>query len=694
MHLNNGESEFAMKFGKLIASVVMVGWAGGVSTLAQSTPSSAAVRSPSTVYFTHEITPESLVAVFDALGCRPSAADKVAVKISTGEAGGHNYLKPELISNLVAAVRGTIVECNTAYPGKRNTSEAHWQTIRDHGFTAIAKVDLMDEFGEVEIPVRDKTHIKADLVGASLTNYTFMVNLAHFKGHAMGGFGGVLKNQSIGVASANGKARIHSAGKTDSTKMLWASRPGQDDFLESMAAAAQGVHDYFGGGKIVYINVLNNLSVDCDCSAHPAAPKMKDLGIMASLDPVALDQAAFDMVSGVPVAENNDNRDLLARIAKRHGTHIIDHAEEIGLGSKYYTLVHLGFLKHPELYSYSIPLTMEALVGMIRRGDAECVIVRLPFYKGQKNGEFIFDCRGHGRGISPLLDLYDSAVRENKNAFDRLSVEEKLKTVAPEKPFANRVIVDKIIGRAAAFIAVSGGAKAVHGEIMCEGARALLETNGISATCSLLVPQIRDRSYGHLCPLEDSVREIADNDAPRAMEAIRARIVALRSGAKIETPALPPPSRTLVAYYSRSGNTRFAAEVAAHALNADIFEIKPLAPYSEDYKSCLAVAKAETEVGARPTLAYGPAGMGDYARVYVFSPVWCGVMAPPVATFLSVADLADKEVFPFFTHGGGGAEKALADFTVRTGIQPRRSGAWKGADVRGLEQAIRDCVLR
>lgn len=296
---------------------------------------------PATVYFSSEISPESLVRVFEALGVAPTATDKVAVKISTGEAGGHNYLKPELISNLVARVNGTIVECNTAYGGHRNSTEEHWKTIRDHGFTSIAKVELLDEHGEIDIPVRDKTHIEADLVGAGITNYTFMVNLAHFKGHAMGGFGGVLKNQSIGVASANGKARIHSAGKTSSTRDIWSKRPEQDAFLESMAAAAQGVHDYFGAGKIVYINVLNNLSVDCDCSSHPAAPKMKDLGVMASLDPVALDQASVDKVTGVPVAEGDDNRDLIERIASRHGTHIIDHAEKIGLGTKAYKIVEI-----------------------------------------------------------------------------------------------------------------------------------------------------------------------------------------------------------------------------------------------------------------------------------------------------------------------------------------------------------------
>ena len=214
-----------------------------------------------TVYFTQEISPSALVRVYEALG-RP-ATGKVAVKISTGEAGGHNYLQPRLIQELVSTVNGTLVECNTAYAGRRNSTEAHWQTIKEHGFLDIAKVDLMDEQGDFEIPVQDTTWIKYDIVGNHLKNYDFLINLAHFKGHAMGGFGGVLKNQSIGVASARGKAYIHSAGVTDDVIDTWNHIGNQDGFLESMAAAAQAVHNYFGNGeRILYINVVNNLSVD------------------------------------------------------------------------------------------------------------------------------------------------------------------------------------------------------------------------------------------------------------------------------------------------------------------------------------------------------------------------------------------------------------------------------------------------
>jgi uncharacterized Fe-S center protein len=266
----------------------------------------------------------------------------VAVKISTGEAGGHNYLKPELIASLVQKVNGTIVECNTAYPGKRNTFDAHWQTIKEHGFLDIATVDLMDEEGDMRIPVQDTTWIKYDIVGKHLANYDFMINLAHFKGHAMGGFGGVLKNQSIGVASAAGKAYIHSAGVTDDVNECWNHTDNQDAFLESMAAAAQAVHDYFGHGeRILYINVANNLSVDCDCDSHPADPEMNDIGILASLDPVALDQACVDLVFHYPSKEGDDAAALIERINTRHGIHILEHAAQIGLGSREYQLVSL-----------------------------------------------------------------------------------------------------------------------------------------------------------------------------------------------------------------------------------------------------------------------------------------------------------------------------------------------------------------
>lgn len=299
---------------------------------------SAGMCAQSKVYFTREITPEALIRIYKALG--KEAKGRVAVKISTGEAGGHNYLKPELIRNLVDEVGGTIVECNTAYAGSRNTSAAHWKTIRQHGFDKIAKVDIMDEHGDMRIPVKDTTHIKYDIVGASLANYDFMVNLAHFKGHAMGGFGGVLKNQSIGVASSAGKAYIHTAGKVQSQEELWSNLPAQDYFLESMAAAAQAVADYFKG-NILYINVMNNLSVDCDCDSSPDEPKLKDMGIMASLDPVALDKACLDMVFNHKSTEGDDAKPLIERINRQHGTHIVDYAEKIGLGSTAYVVVDI-----------------------------------------------------------------------------------------------------------------------------------------------------------------------------------------------------------------------------------------------------------------------------------------------------------------------------------------------------------------
>ena len=299
---------------------------------------SAGMCAQSKVYFTRDITPEALVRIYKALG--KEAKGRVAVKISTGEAGGHNYLKPELIRNLVDEVGGTIVECNTAYAGSRNTSAAHWKTIRQHGFDKIAKVDIMDEHGDMRIPVKDTTHIKYDIVGASLANYDFMVNLAHFKGHAMGGFGGVLKNQSIGVASSAGKTYIHTAGKVQSPDELWNNLPAQDYSLESMAAAAQAVADYFKG-NILYINVMNNLSVDCDCDSSPDEPKLKDMGIMASLDPVALDKACLDMVFNHKSTEGDDAKPLIERINRQHGTHIVDYAEKIGLGSTAYVVVDI-----------------------------------------------------------------------------------------------------------------------------------------------------------------------------------------------------------------------------------------------------------------------------------------------------------------------------------------------------------------
>ena len=311
----------------------------------------AASAQTSTVYLTREISPESLVKIYKALGVE--ATGRVAVKISTGEGSNPNYLKPELIKDLVLEVDGTIVECNTAYgsgPGnerdERNTSANHWQVIDRHGFTKYFPVDIMDEYDEMRIPVKDRSHIKYDIVGGHMANYDFMIALNHFKGHPMGGYGGALKNLSIGCASSNGKAYIHSAGKMEKLDMvkLWTPEyiGDQDGFLESMAAAAQGVVNYFRKQQgIIFISVMNNMSIDCDCVDHPAPVKLEDYGILASTDPVALDQACIDIINQQKVTAKNNPTDLLNRIDKQHGTHTIDHAEKIGLGSKAYILVNI-----------------------------------------------------------------------------------------------------------------------------------------------------------------------------------------------------------------------------------------------------------------------------------------------------------------------------------------------------------------
>ena len=304
-----------------------------------------------TVYLTREITPESLVRIYKALGVE--ATGRVAVKISTGEGSNPNYLKPELIKNLVHEVDGTIVECNTAYgngPGdekdERNNSAVHWEVIRRHGFTDYFPVDIMDEYDEMRIPVKDQRHIKYDIVGGHMANYDFMIALNHFKGHPMGGYGGALKNLSIGCASSNGKAYIHSSGKMEKLDMdkLWTPEyiGDQDGFLESMAAAAQAIANYFNKKQgIIYISVMNNMSIDCDCVDHPAPVKLEDYGILASTDPVALDQACVDIINNQEVTAKNDPTDLLNRIDKQHGTHTIDHAEAIGLGTRKYHIVNI-----------------------------------------------------------------------------------------------------------------------------------------------------------------------------------------------------------------------------------------------------------------------------------------------------------------------------------------------------------------
>ncbi len=290
------------------------------------------------VYFTKEITPESLIKIYETLGVNLDG--KVGVKVSTGEKGAKGYLKAELIGPLVKKLNGTILECNTAYPGQRNNAKDHMKVAEEHGFTSFADVDIMDAEGEYKIPVKKGKHLEYDIIGNNFKNYDSILNLAHGKGHAMGGFGANLKNQSIGIASRNGKAYIHSCGKDENPDTAWGKPYEQIDFIESMAEAATAVADYIkdNGKKIIYITVMNALSVDCDCDAHQGDPVMQDLGIVASLDPVANDQAFIDMVWN----SNDPGAHLLQeRIDRQLGREILPYAESLGLGTTKYELINI-----------------------------------------------------------------------------------------------------------------------------------------------------------------------------------------------------------------------------------------------------------------------------------------------------------------------------------------------------------------
>lgn len=300
--------------------------------LAQSSSSQPeeAANSQPVVYMTNDISPQGLMSIYEALG--REAKGNVAIKISTGEPGSH-FLDANLIKDLVQTVDGTIVECNTAYGGSRASTAYHMQLAADHGYTAIADVDIMDADGSVSLPVTGGIRLTENLVGGSYKNYDFYVILSHFKGHRMGGFGGAIKNMSIGIASASGKCLIHSAGVSTTDRML--SATPQDDFLEAMAESAKSVADDLGE-NILYINVMNHLSVDCDCIAYGAPPSMEDIGILASLDPVALDQACVDLVYAA-----SDGADLIERMESRHAIHALEHAVQIGFGSREYRLVSI-----------------------------------------------------------------------------------------------------------------------------------------------------------------------------------------------------------------------------------------------------------------------------------------------------------------------------------------------------------------
>lgn len=286
--------------------------------------------SKSKVYFSNNITPETVISLYNALGIKLQG--NIAVKVHSGEKGNQNFIKPDFWQPIINELKGTIVECNTAYEGERNITSKHWETMKNHGWTDIAKVDIMDEDGEIELPIANGKKIKKNFVGNHIKNYDSMLVLSHFKGHPMGGFGGALKNISIGVASSHGKAYIHGVGDVNA---FWES--DHDSFIESMADAAESIVKYFKG-NMAFINVMCNMSVDCDCCAVAEDPCMKDIGILASLDPIALDQVCLDMV----YKSNDPGRDhLVERIESRNGAHILTAAADLNFGSREYELIEM-----------------------------------------------------------------------------------------------------------------------------------------------------------------------------------------------------------------------------------------------------------------------------------------------------------------------------------------------------------------
>ena len=290
----------------------------------------------SKVYFIKDITPENIIKAYEAVGKKLEG--KVAVKMHSGEQGNQNYLRPEFVQDVVKHVNGTVVECNTAYEGARNSTEKHRKLIEEHEWNKYFPFDLLDAEGpDMELDIPNGKILKKNYVGKNLANYDSLLVLSHFKGHAMGGYGGALKQLSIGCASSAGKTLIHTAGKTDDQTKLFGNLPEQDHFLEAMADAASSIVDYFKGNA-VYINVMKNISIDCDCDGNASAPCMKDIGILASLDPVAVDQACLDLVYN----STDPGKDkLIERIESLHGVHTVEAAAELGVGSREYELIDL-----------------------------------------------------------------------------------------------------------------------------------------------------------------------------------------------------------------------------------------------------------------------------------------------------------------------------------------------------------------
>ena len=288
------------------------------------------------VYFIKEITPENIIKAYEMVGKKLTG--NVAVKMHSGEKGNKNYLKPEFVKDMINYVNGTVVECNTAYPGARNSTEKHRELIKEHEWEKYFPFDLLDAKGpDMKLDIPNGKVLKENYVGKNLVNYDSLLVLSHFKGHAMGGYGGALKQLSIGCASSAGKTLIHTAGKVSNQNEMFNNLPEQDKFLESMADAASSVVNYFKGNA-VYINIMKNISIDCDCDGNASAPCMKDIGILASLDPIAIDQACLDLVYN---SKDPGKEKLINRIESLHGVHTIEASEELGFGTREYELINV-----------------------------------------------------------------------------------------------------------------------------------------------------------------------------------------------------------------------------------------------------------------------------------------------------------------------------------------------------------------
>lgn len=289
----------------------------------------------SKVYFTKHITAEAVVEIFKKLNVELKG--KVAVKLHSGEKGNQNYIKPEFVRPIIEFVGGTVVECNTAYNGARNTTEKHKQLMKEHGWTEYFDVDIMDAEGDIVFDVPNGKVITKNYVGKNIKNYNSMLVLSHFKGHPMGGYGGAIKQLSIGCASTAGKVLLHTGGKTTDTEKFWECHAEQNCFLEAMAESAGSIMEYFGN-NVVFINIMCNMSVDCDCCAKAKDPCMKDIGILASTDPIAIDQACLDLVYS---SNDSGKEHLIERIESRNGVHTLEKSAELGFGSREYELIDI-----------------------------------------------------------------------------------------------------------------------------------------------------------------------------------------------------------------------------------------------------------------------------------------------------------------------------------------------------------------